>query len=548
MKKILGFFIVCLALTVSAKAQRGNVDWMTDSADAQRSSWIRTDAKITTEGIEKKKSDKQNAFQFLWKAKVKNSPRQLNNLTPPATLDRLIGYRGFRMLGFFGGSSNNVITYDTDLGRLEWEKQLKTNAPLAAGTWTCPGGMTTGIAKPMLAAIPPSPTNATGPGRSNPAKSAVGDPGSGAVTLANVRPNPPGPPPSANPAPAQPPRVNPANPPGGQLGAGPFLVYALAGDGMLHALHLSNGADYEPPTRFIPAGANASGLAIVDHVAYVVTSSNCGGADNGVWAIDLISKQVTTWKGNVVGSAGPTFGNDGTIYVATGSGGDKPNSIVALEPKTLKLKASFSASAEFAATPVLFSHKGKTLIAAATKDGKIHLLDAANLNGGVLASSASTGKELASGALASWQDRDGTRWILASIIGSLPQGFTGNVTKGAVVAWKMVEQNGALSLQPGWASRDLTSPLTPTIINNVVFVTSSGEFRAADKTPAAMRAARSGKAVVYALDGATGKELWNSGTTITSFAHGGAIAGGMGQIYLTTYDGTIYTFGFPMEH
>lgn len=555
MKKLITAIVCYIALTTTAFAQRGNVDWVTDNADAQRSSWIRSDAKITKDGIEQKKSDPQNAFQFLWKAKVKNAPRQLNNLTPPATLDRLIGYRGFRMLGFFGGSSDNIITYDTDLGRLEWEKHLKTNATASAGTLACPGGMTTGVAKPTLATIPPSPIGQPGPGRMNPAKSAVGESGQGAVTLANVRQNPPRPP-SGNPAPAsspaQQPRVNPANPPGGQLGAGPFLVYALASDGMFHSLHLSNGDDYEAPTRFLPPNSNASGLVVIDHVAYVVTSNNCGGTDNGVWALDLISKQVASWKGNVVGSAGPAFGGDGTIYVATVNGGDKPNSIVALESKTLKLKASFSAEAEFAATPVLFTHKGKTLLAAATKDGKIHLLDSANLSAGALASSASTlasgGKELATGALASWQDRDGTRWILASIIGALPAGFTGAVRNGAVVAWKLVEQDGKPTLEPGWASRDLTSPLTPTIINNVVFVTSSGEFRASGKTTAAIRAARSGRAVIYALDGATGKELWNSGAKIASFAHGGAIAGGMGQIYLTTYDGTIYTFGFPMEH
>ena len=59
---------------------------------------------------------------------------------------------------------------------------------------------------------------------------------------------------------------------------------------------------------------------------------------------------------------------------------------------------------------------------------------------------------------------------------------------------------------------------------------------------------KEGREVLYALDAMTGKELWNSGTTITSFAHGGAISGGMGQIYLGTYDGTMYAFGFPMEH
>ncbi|MDQ3010945.1 MAG: hypothetical protein M3X11_09615 [Acidobacteriota bacterium] len=545
------------AWTSTASAQ--NRDWMTDNADAQRSSWIRSDAKINKDSIAKP------GFQFLWKMKLKNPPRQLNSLTPPATLDRLIGYRGFRMLGFVAGSSDNLFTIDTDLGRMEWEKHLNSTAPAGPGTLACPGGMTTGVARPVLTTIP-ALTSGGGGGRSTPAKSAVGEPGQGAVTLANVRPNPPavaalaGSNP-ANPTLTQPTRANPANPPGGQLGAGPFLVYALASDGMLHSLHLSNGADYEPPMKFLPPNANAKGLVVADHVAYVVTEGGCGNVPNGVWAIDLVTKEVKTWKGNVAGSVGMAFGGDSTIYVVTGGGdlpNSRPNSLVALDPKTLAVKASFSAGAqEFSASPVVFAYKNKTLIAAATKTGSLHLFDAANLKAPVFSSPAGL-KDFAPGALASWQDASGTRWILAPTTGAhaADAGFkadNGAITKGAVVAWKIVEQNGAVALQPGWSSRDLTSPLPPTIINNVVFVTSGGEFRpndnkADDKMTAVQRAARSGRAVIYALDGTTGKELWNSGTTITSFARGRALSGGMGQIYLTTYDGTIYTFGFPMEH
>ncbi|HEX5081918.1 MAG TPA: hypothetical protein VFY40_07730, partial [Blastocatellia bacterium] len=79
--------------------------------------------------------------------------------------------------------------------------------------------------------------------------------------------------------------------------------------------------------------------------------------------------------------------------------------------------------------------------------------------------------------------------------------------------------------------------------------TSGGEFRAGDsKMTAAERARRSSGAILYALDGQTGKELWNSGKAITSFARGAALSGGVGQVYLTTHDGMIYAFGFPMEH
>ncbi|HEU0175151.1 MAG TPA: hypothetical protein VFV58_12900 [Blastocatellia bacterium] len=566
MRRLAGALIVCfaclLALTGDAKAQRG-VDWMTSNGDAQRSAWVRADAKISKGSLQDQK--RKPGFQLLWKLKLNNKPRQLNSLAPAATLERLIGYRGFRMLGFVGGSSDAIFTIDTDLGRMEWEKKLGSTAPSQVGTLACPGGMTTGVARPTVAAMPPSIFGGGGGGRSAPARGAVGDPGEGAVTLALVRPNPPaaGPPPT-NSTPPRPVRPNPANPPGGQFGAGPFLVYALSSDGMFHSMHLANGADYEAPVKFLPPGATASGLIVIDNVAYVITEGNCGGVANGVWALDLISKQVTNWKANVAGIAGPAFGGDGTLYVATGSEGESPNSLVALDPKTLSVKGWYAGGAsEFSSTPVIFAYKGKTLIAAITKDGRVHLLDSENLGGSdhqtalfttPASSKAGGAGTTAPGALASWQDASGARWILAPVVGAQAAdlGFAatnGPVTNGAVVAWKLVEQNGALTLQPAWASRDLISPLPPTIINGVVFVTSGGEFRASDgNMTSAERARRSSGAVLYALDGETGKELWSSGTAIASFARGAALSGGIGQIYLTTYDGMIYAFGFPMEH
>jgi outer membrane protein assembly factor BamB len=538
-----GAIVLIVGCGIAARAQgRGANDWMTSNGDAQRSAWVRTDAKISSETMQKP------GFQFLWKLKLKNEPKGLNSLMPPATMERLIGYRGFRMLGFVAGSGDNIFTIDTDLGRMEWEKQLPSNAPPQAGSLACPGGMTAGVVRPTVATPLLTGSRGGGFGRGGPAKSAVGEPGKGAVILAQLPASPPG----AQSGPRPVTQQRPAR--------SPILIYALASDGRLHTLLLSNGAEYQPPLDFLPSNTNANGLIVIDNVAYVVTEGGCGGAPNGVWALDLTTKQVTRWQANVSGSAGPAFGGDGTLYVTTGGEGESPNSLVALEPKTLKVKGWYSSGdQEFSSTPVIFEYKGKTLIAASTKDGRIHLLESANLGGAhhrtalYTTPALSKNADFVPGALASWQDASGMRWILAPTVGPLAAdaGFTANdaVTTGAVVAWKLVEENGAPTLKPGWASRNLISPLPPTIINDVVFVTSSGEFSTDDsKMTAKQRALRSSRALLYALDGKTGKELWNSGMTITSFARGGALSGGVGQIYLGTYDGTLYAFGFPMEH
>ena len=546
MKKLFTMMICWCACVISAQAQRGGGnDWMTENADAQRTATIKTDGKINKDSVTKPES-----FNFLWKLKLKNQPNQLNNLMPPATLERLIGYKGFRMLGFVAGSGDNLIAIDTDLGRLEWERKLPAAAASGSSTLTCPGGMTTGVIRPTISMIAAGGGGGFGPGRNQPAKSTVGEPGAGAANLSALPPQPQGPPPGPPPGMQQqqrPAGVGPARPGAPPIGAGfggVSVIYALASDGLLHGMHLSNGAAYREPIKFLPPGSNASGLIIVDGAAYAATTNACNGSSNGLYAYDFEAQKVTNWKGDIVGGAGAAFGGDGTAYVAT------TNSITALVAKTLEVKGSYTAAGqEFSSTPVVFQFNGKTLIAAATKDGSLHLLDAANLSTAV-ATTAAAGKDSAPGSLASYQDASGTRWILAAHNGALPAGFTGTaVTKGAILAWKLVESGGKLSLAPGWASRNLVAPLTPTVINGVVFATSSGEFKTNDsKVTAAMRAARSGRAVLYALDGATGKELWSSGTMINSFTRSGALSGGVGQLYLTTYDGTIYVFGYPMAH
>jgi hypothetical protein len=516
---------------------RGGSDWTTAGNDAQRSSWLRSDAKISPDSMQKP------GFQLLWKIKFENQARQLNGLTPAVLLDRYIGHRGFRSLAFVGGSANNVYAVDTDLGRIEWQNHYSAGPGTQPGSLGCPGGITTGLTRPTATALPGAMggRGGGGGGRGGPAKSGVGEPGQGAVTLAEVgqgrggRGGAPDATPTGRGAPGAPADAagRGAARGGGGFGRMPAVTYVLTSDGALQSVYVSNGADSEEPMKFLPANANAQGLIVADNVAYAATVNGCGGVANGVWALDLASKEVTSWKSGAsspVGSTGPAFGPDGTLYVAT-AGGDP--SLVALEPKSLKLKDSYPSGSDFTSSPVVFDYKGKILLATAAKDGSIRLLDSASIKTAVASSMSQNG---AVSGLASWQDAGGTRWILAA-------------TERGVGAWKVVERNGSLALEPGWVSREMVSPLTPMIVNGVIFAVSSGEFRSNDsQMPAAQRAQRSSHAVLYALDGATGKDVWNSGNAIGSFVHGGGLSGGSGQLYLGTHDGTFYAFGFPIEH
>jgi hypothetical protein len=147
------------------------------------------------------------------------------------------------------------------------------------------------------------------------------------------------------------------------------------------------------------------------------------------------------------------------------------------------------------------------------------------------------------------QDDAGDVGAVTFSTGPAPSGFASNgqVSNGSIVAMKIVDQDGKPSIQPGWVSRDLSAPLAPLIVSGVVFAVSSGEFLTTDpKVSLEDRIRQSKPAVLYALEGTSGREIWNSGSAMTSFARG-SLAGGAGVVYVTTYDSTVYAFGVPIE-
>ena len=54
-------------------------------------------------------------------------------------------------------------------------------------------------------------------------------------------------------------------------------------------------------------------------------------------------------------------------------------------------------------------------------------------------------------------------------------------------------------------------------------------------------------AQLYALDGATGEPLWDSGNRIRGHSRGPVLSAGPTHVYLTDQS-AVYAFGFPIEH
>jgi outer membrane protein assembly factor BamB len=473
---------------------RGGSDWSANGGDAQRSYWVRTDAKISPATI---------AAPGLG-----NEP-----LSMPVLIERYIGYRGFRAYAFVGGHAEDAFGLDSDLGRVEWEKHLA--ASVGSGGGNCPGGMTAALTRQVTAALAPLAAGRfAGGGRGGPAKSGVGEPMEGAVTLAQVvSMRPPTPPPTPTPAPdatASQPVRRAAAP--NIFEPKPTLLYSLSGDGALHTMNVSNGEEASPAIPFLPGNADVSDFAVVDGIAYAATAGHCGGAADGVWAVDLETKAVTKWEGSLAGGA-PAFAPLAP-FVATGS------TLVALDEKTLAAGTPYSADQPFSTAPAVFEYKTKAMVAAATKDGMVHVIDAASPT---VAAAKSAAGEADPYALATWQTTAETRWIVATGAKS-------------ITAWKIADKNGTLTLQQGWAVHDIASPpAAPLIINGVLFLLQRGD--------------RGHHAVLSAFDASTGKQLWTSGTTVSSYVgKDGGLAAGGSAVYFGTHDGTLWSFGFPIEH
>lgn len=599
---------ITLFATAYAQVGRGGSEWLTARGDAQCTSWIRTDPDISVQSMSKP------GFDLQWKTKLDNANRQTYAISQGVSAP---GVTLFVPMSLVTGSSNNVFAIDSDTGWVVWQRHF--DAPLPPATASCPGGTPTAATRIVSVMPPPIALAAQGAsGRGAPGyRSLLGEPDQGApVELRGGGMGRAGGPPApgrgstsasggraaagarasgaaargADQRAGNPPAAGrvgarggrgPSEPPvpgapadqfgGGGYGRPSGVVYAISSDGVLHVMGLMSGKDLQRPAPFVPANSQWSDPIAVNTTMYTSTSSACGTTPNAVWAIDLASdaKPVVSWKsgGPIVGAI--AFTTDGTLVVAvgpasaSGSGSTseaKANAIVALDAKTLQVKGWFSAPGiEFATGPTIFKHGNQEIIAAATKDGRVLLLDAASPGGpnhSTPLATASLGAAVAADALATWQELTitpaapattsttapgagappfapapptpphvtlGTRWILAPVSGS-------------IVALKVGETGGRPTLEKGWTA-NVAVPATPIIVNGVVFAVDTGR----------QGAAGAGDAILRAYAGASGKEFWNSGKSMTAAASPGSFWSAFGQVYVGTTDDTLYAFGFNDE-
>jgi outer membrane protein assembly factor BamB len=507
------------AVTVSA------TDVLMEGVDTERTGWVKDDKFFTLANV--------GSTKLLWSVQLNSTPRSMHNLFPPLIAENVTTPQGPLEVGLVAGVTDDLFAINAADGQVLWrrrfENRLANQAPV--NNVLCPGGQ---VAAPALVQVAP----------------------------------------------------------------GKYTVYALSWDGRLHQINLGDGENVAPPEKFIPGNGKPFALNYKDGVIYTATAQGCGGLTNAFHSFDLASRRASTFipaGGGLWGRRGAAIDAEGRMYLGTGDGLFDPgnrrlgNGIVGVkldEKKQLQLVDFFAApnanwlfrrDLDINVTPVAIDYRGRKFLVATSKECRVWLLDRDTLGGEdhrttlhttplICADSQAFDNVGVWGALGAWQDPQGTQWVLVPFWGPVSTHFKAPVEHsrpkgGGVAAFKLEEAAGKWQLTPAWLSRDMDLAEEVVIANGIVFAYSSGVdgtqvvqdvawnepggpvYGGALSSGAARRIPNGRKAMVYALDGQTGKELWNSGDTITSWNHFSGITVANGRVYIGTWDGMLYAFG-----
>lgn len=507
---------VFASIAILSCAAVGYGDWLTFGGDPQRSGWAKSEETLTRENVKGLKLD--------WKLKLDNQSKEMNSLTVPLIIEKAITPKGFKEIVIVAGSSDAVWAIDADSGTIIWERRFNTEGtPKRQPHWLCPNSL-----------------NAT------------------PVIDRSTR-----------------------------------TVYLITSDGKLHGLSVINGEDRMAPVQFVPEFSKNWSLNLVDGVIYTATSQGCNGAKSAVYSIDLKDPNktvrsffaTTTGGAGIWGRAGVAIGFNGRIFAETGDGpydtaaGKWSDTFLGLSPKDLKLDDYYTPANRAWITrkdldmgcisPVVFKYKNWELVAGGGKEGVLYLLDANKLGGDdhrtpLYRSQLITNEEVDFagrgfwGALSTWEDPEGTRWLYAPAWGppastapKFPLSY-GPTPNGSIMAFKIVDRDGKPYPEAVWNSTDMMVPEPVVIANGVVFALANGEYvRQVDDDGRILsskaRIEKAGNAILYALDAKTGQTLFSSGKTIPGWTHFSGLAVAAGRVYVVTHDSHVYAFGLGNE-
>jgi outer membrane protein assembly factor BamB len=511
-------------------------DWLTDGGNPQRTAWQKDEKILTAENVKN--------LKLLWKVKTGNQPREMHSLLPALIVSRVTTGEGPKEIAVVTGVSDNIYAIDVDKGALIWKKHFDYTAgprPQFANT-LCPGGLT-----------------------STPVIGAAGAPGKYTVYVASWDG-----------------ALHQLNVADGADAAPPSKF--MPPNGKPYALNLWENVIYTTTAQ--GCGGNVNTVYAYDLGTHRVSIFVPAGG--GMW-----------------GRTGPAIDSTGNIYAGTGDALFDPEhqiygqAFIAVkmdaQTKELKLKDYYAPSnaewmfkrdLDLNVTPAIFTYKGRELWVSSSKECRIWLLDTKYFGGEdhrtpLDRTSLICNEEVnfaaagVWGSMASWEDSKGTRWVLTPFWGPKHRQYKfptehGSVTHGAVAAFKVVPKGQKFALEPVWLSRDMNQAEPPVVANGIVFAYGSGENAEqrwpepapGEPTPdfpnprspvdgseltvsaqSAHRIALSTHAVLYALDGQTGRELWSSGDQITSWNHWSGLSVANGRVYINTYDGAVYCFG-----
>lgn len=524
MRRILAAGVVCLIggfawLSAARSQSSARAEWTTNGGDMERTGWQKDETKISPTSVKN--------FQLLWTYKTDNKPMGLAGLLEPVIVN-VNTANGPKQFAIVAGSSNTLTAVDAETGKMVWHKDFE---------WL-----------------------STDPQTNEPPRGFICENADTASPVANAE------------------------------GSNPRLVYTMTADGFLHTVNAATGEEAKKAIQVSPhAYIKANGLNLYKDTIFTISGQGCGSSagrnPNTVYAVDLETGQTTQMQpaqSGMWGVAGVAIAPEGMVYAETGDGAYDAaikrlsTSVLEVDPATDQIKNYYTPDnhewlterdMDMNYTPSIFPYKGRELLVASGKEGRYYLLDTKTMGGAnhetplyktplISNTNVNFQTEGSWGSGATWEDKSATRFYFAPIGGTTNPKVTFPVTHGAIpdgatIALKVTDTNGKVELAPAWISQDMVTAETPVVANGVVFAMAAGEFTGQGHDggtglwTAEERVERSTPAILYALDGETGRVIWSSGHEIGSFLHEGGMALADGRVIFGTNDGTIYCFGLP---